>query len=163
MATDTVYAAFRSKRGVLRGLLNVRVFGEDSPGPLKDLPGPKSVRAQPTQRRQIAAFAADIAGAGDRARPVQEIFRSAAAVDPEVAALWVRMQQARYDNLREFASWIAAKGPFRGGMDLDEATAIVWTLASPEVNGLLRRDRGWSQERYVAWLTETLVRTLLAG
>jgi hypothetical protein len=63
--------------------------------------------------------------------------------------------------MRQFASWLAAKGPLRGGISNDEAAAIVWTLAAPEVNGLLREARGWSQERYVAWLEDTLARTLL--
>jgi hypothetical protein len=71
------------------------------------------------------------------------------------------MQGLRYKNIRELVSWLAAKGPLRGGMGEEEAAAIAWTLASPEVHGLLRRDRGWSLDRYVAWLGETLSRTLL--
>ena len=42
-----------------------------------------------------------------------------------------------------------------------EAAAIVWTLASPEVHGLLRGERGWSQKRYISWLADTMTRTLL--
>ena len=87
--------------------------------------------------------------------------RGAAAVDPEIAALRAKMQRLRYDNMRQSASWLAAKWPLRGGIGVDEAAAIVWTLAAPEVNGLLREDRGWSQQRYVAWLEDTLTRTLL--
>jgi hypothetical protein len=34
-------------------------------------------------------------------------------------------------------------------------------LASPGVHGLLRDGRGWSLDRYVAWLGDTLGRTLL--
>ena len=162
VATDTVYASFRNKPGVLRALLNVRVVGDDSPEPLLDRPGPQGVRAQATQKRQIAAFAADVAQILERARPVDDIMRGAAAVDPEIATLRARMQGSRFGNQKEFVTWLLAKGPLRGGMTAEEAAAIVWTLASPEVHGLLRRDRGWSHERYVGWLAETLTRTLLA-
>jgi hypothetical protein len=31
------------------------------------------------------------------------------------------------------------------------------------VHGLLRREQGWSQARFAAWLEETLVRLLLVG
>src|SRR5205807_9769412 len=72
-----------------------------------------------------------------------------------------RMHGLRYDNMRRFVSWLAAKGPFRPGIGEEEAAAIVWTLAGPEVNRLLRTARGWSRERYVAWLADTLVRPLL--
>lgn len=161
VATDTVYASFRNKAGLLHKLLDVRVGGDELPIRLLDREGPQRVRAETTQGGQIAGFAADIAKVLERARPVDDIMRGAAAVDPEIAALRAKMQGLRYENMRQFASWLAAKGPLRGGISADEAAAIVWTLAAPEVNGLLREGRGWSQQRYVAWLEDTLTRTLL--
>jgi AcrR family transcriptional regulator len=161
VATDTVYASFRNKAGVLHKLLDVRVGGDDAPVALLDREGARKVRSEPNQRRQLAAFAADVAQILERARPVDDIMRGAGAVDAEIAALRARMQGFRYKNIRELVSWLAAKGPLRGGMGEEEAAAIVWTLASPEVHGLLRRDRGWSLDRYVAWLGDTLTRTLL--
>jgi AcrR family transcriptional regulator len=161
VATDTVYASFRNKAGVLHRLLDVRVGGDDAPVRLIDREGPQRVKAQPTQQGQIASFAPDIAQVLERARPVDEIMRGAAALDPDIAKLRARMQGFRYDNLRRFVGWLAARGPLRGGISEEEAAAIVWTLASPEVHGLLRDGRGWPQERYVAWLGDTLTQTLL--
>jgi len=161
VATDTVYASFGSKAGVLHRLLDVRVGGDDSPVALLEREGPKAVRALPTQKSQVAGFATDITEILERARPVDDIMRGAAAVDPEIAALRGRMQQIRYENIRQFVSCLAAKGPFRGSIGQEEAAAIVWTLASPDVHGLLRRDRAWSQDRYAAWLADTISRTLL--
>src|SRR5256885_7419707 len=60
VATDTVYATFANKPGVLHALLDVRVGGDDLPVALLDRPGPQAVRAEPTQRRQLAGFAADL-------------------------------------------------------------------------------------------------------
>ncbi|HSS61793.1 MAG TPA: helix-turn-helix domain-containing protein [Candidatus Limnocylindrales bacterium] len=161
VAPDTVYSAFRSKTGVLHALLDVRVGGDDQPIALLDRPGPQAVKAQPIPKRQIAAFASGVAGILDRARPIDEIMRSAAAVDPDVRALREHMSRTRYENLVQLVSWLAAHGPFRGGISREEAAAIVWTLASPEVNGMLRRERGWSTERYATWLADALTRTLL--
>ena len=161
VATDTVYAAFRTKAGVLHKLLDVRVAGDDSPLQLLDRAGPQAVRAQPTQKRQLAAFAADIVRTVERARPVDDLMRGAAAVDPEIARLRVRMHTGRYENMRQLISWVVAKGPLRTGLDEEDAAAIVWTLAGPEVNRLLRVERGWSLERYETWLADTLTRTLL--
>jgi AcrR family transcriptional regulator len=161
VATDTVYATFRNKAGVLHRLLDVRVGGDDSPVQLIDREGPQNARAEPTQQGQIDLFAPDVAQILERMRPVDEIMRGAAAIDPEIAELRARMQRFRYDNLRLFVAWLAAKGPLRGGISEEEAAAIVWTLASPEVHGLLRDARGWSQERYVDWLADSLTRILL--
>jgi hypothetical protein len=55
----------------------------------------------------------------------------------------------------------AANGPFRGKLEEADARDIVWTLTSPEVFLLLRRERSWSKEKYAEWLANTLIRELL--
>jgi AcrR family transcriptional regulator len=161
VAVDTVYAIFGSKREVLRSLLDVRVGGDDAPIEVLDRPGPQAVRTEQNQARQLAAFAQDVSQIIERVRPVDDIIRGAAAVDSDVAALRARVQESRHDSMREFVSWVAANGPLREGLTREDAAAIVWTLTSPEVHSLLRDVRGWSRERYTAWLEETLIRTLL--
>jgi AcrR family transcriptional regulator len=161
VATDTVYASFRAKSGVLHALIDVRVAGDESPVALLDRERPRAIQTEPDQGRQVVGFAADVSGIIERARPVDDIMRGAAAVDPEIAALRAQLQQGRYENMRLFVSWLAANGPLRAGLTEGEAAAIVWTLTSPEVHRLLRRERGWTAERYRAWLGEALARTLL--
>ena len=161
VATDTVYATFRNKQGVLHALLDVRVAGDELPIGVLDREGPQAVRVDRSQARQIARFTEDVTGILERARPVDDIMRGAAAVDPDVAALRTRMQEGRYDNMRQLVSWLTANGPLRDGMSEEDAAAIAWAVASPEVHGLLRVGRGWTQERYREWLAATLTRTLL--
>jgi AcrR family transcriptional regulator len=161
VATDTVYATFRNKQGVLHALLDVRVVGDELPIGVLDREGPQAVRVDRSQARQIARFTEDVTGILERARPVDDIMRGAAAVDPDIAALRTRMQEGRYDNMRQLVSWLTANGPLRDGMSEEDAAAIAWAVASPEVHGLLRVGRGWTQERYREWLAATLTRTLL--
>ena len=160
VAVDTVYAAFGSKRGVLQALLNVRVGGDEAELDLLARAGPRAVKRETDQRAQLAAFAADVSSIVERARPVDDIIRGAAAVDADIAVLRSGAQAYRYRNMRELVSWLAAKGPLRDGLSEDDAAAILWTLTSPEVHGLLRVARGWSAERYAAWLAESLARIL---
>jgi AcrR family transcriptional regulator len=161
VAVDTVYAAFGSKRGILQALLNVRVGGDEAELDLLARAGPQAVQREPDQRAQLAAFVADVSGIIERARPVDDIIRGAAAVDADIATLRREAQAYRYRNMRELVSWLAAKGPLRDGLTEDDAAAIAWTMTSPEVHGLLRVARGWSPERYAAWLHESLARILL--
>ena len=161
VATDTVYASFRSKAGLLHKLLDIRVVGDEAPVGVIERKGPQAVKREPNQQRQLEAFAADVTAILERARPVDDIVRGAAAVDPEIAAFRIRMQQGRLDNMRQLASWLVAKRPLRGGIGAEEAATIIWTVASPEVHRLLRAERGWTVERYRDWLAMTLVRTLL--
>jgi AcrR family transcriptional regulator len=161
VAVDTVYAGFGSKRGVLSALMDVRVGGDDQPVELLDRPGPQAVRRETNQRRQLAIFAQDVSAIGERARPVADIIRGAAAVDEEIAALWSRLEESRFQNMSRFVAWVAANGPFRAGITEADAAAIVWSLTSPEMQRLLRAERGWTTERYREWLAQTLTRTLL--
>jgi AcrR family transcriptional regulator len=161
VAVDTVYAAFGSKRGVLQALLNVRVGGEEAELDLLDRSGARAVQRVTDQKAQLAAFAADVSAIVERARPVDDIIRGAAAVDAEIAAFRSETQAYRYRNMLQLVSWLAAKAPLREGLTEEEAAAIVWTMTSPEVHGLLRVARGWSPERYSAWLRDSLTRILL--
>jgi AcrR family transcriptional regulator len=161
VAVDTVYATFGSKRGVLSNLMDVRVGGDDQPIGVLDRPEPQRVRRDPSQRRQLAAFASDVTAIIERSRPVDDIIRSAAAVDGEIATMRSRLHETRYQNMQQFVGWLAANGPLREGLSQADAAAIVWSLTSPEIHRLLRVDRAWSTERYSEWLAETLTRTLL--
>jgi len=161
VAVDTVYATFGSKREVLKSLLDVRVGGDDATIDLLDRPGPQAVRAERDQQSQLSTFARDVTEIIERVRPVDDIIRGAAAVDADVAALRVRIQESRYQSMREFVSWVAANGPLRDGLTEEDAATILWTLTSPEVHGLLRAVRGWPAQRYTAWLHDSLTRILL--
>jgi AcrR family transcriptional regulator len=161
VAVDTVYATFGSKREVLKSLLDVRVGGDEAPIDLLDRPGPQAVRAERNQLSQLFTFAGAVSEIIERVRPVDDIIRGAAAVDADVAALRAKMQESRYQSMREFVSWVAANGPLRDGLTEEDAATILWTLTSPEVHGLLRAARGWPAERYTAWLRESLTRILL--
>jgi len=70
-------------------------------------------------------------------------------------------QGASIDQVQALVSWLTANGPLRDGMSEEDAATIAWAVASPEVHGLLRVGRGWTQERYREWLAATLTRTLL--
>jgi AcrR family transcriptional regulator len=161
VAVDTVYAGFGSKRGVLSALMDVRVGGDDQPVELLDRSGPQAVRRETDQRRQVATFARDVTGIIERARPVDDVIRGAAAVDIEIAAMRANLQEVRFQNMRRFVSWLTANGPLRSGVGEDDAAAIVWSLTSPEIHRLLRVDRAWSAEQYAEWLGQTLTLTLL--
>ena len=161
VAVDTVYAAFGNKRSVLKALLDVRVGGDEDKIDLLERAGPQKVQRAQDQKAQLAAFAADVSSIIERARPVDDIMRGAGAVDADIAALRTEAQAYRYGNMRRLVSWLVSHGPLRAELSEEDAAAIVWTMTSPEVHGLLRVVRGWSAEHYRDWLRESLTRILL--
>lgn len=162
VAPDTVYSVFGSKRNLLKQLMDLTVGGDDSDVKVLERAEPQTVRRERDQHRQVAMFAAGVTLRIEAVRPLDDILRSAAAVDPEVAALRDDLQlRQRRSAMSAFAGWLSSNGPLRDGVDVDDAGAILWTLTSPDVHRLLRDGCGWSRQRFQRWLEDTLVRTLL--
>ena len=159
VAPDTVYAIFGSKARILTALIDVRLAPAAGVANVMDRPQAHAVRDEVDQRRQIAAFARDMAGVSARVRPVYEILRTASAVEPEMAAIHAEMDSYRLRNMRQVVTWIATRGPLR--VDVERAGEIVWAVVSPDVARMLCDIQGWSQEQYAVWLEDTLVRLLL--
>ena len=95
------------------------------------------------------------------ARPVDDVFRSAAEVDEEIAAKRADLHETRWRTLRAAVGAIAANGPLREGVSEDDAATTLWLLAGPETHRLLVDVRGWTQEKYAAWLADSLEVLLL--
>ena len=157
VAADTVYAIFGSKARILTALIDLRLA--PAAANVMDRPQAHAVRDEVDQRRQIAAFARDMAGVSARVRPIYEILRTASAVEPEMAAIHAEMDSYRLRNMRQVVTWIATRGPLR--VDVERAGEIVWAVVSPDVARMLCDIQGWSQEQYAVWLEDTLVRLLL--
>lgn len=161
VSEDLIYLHFTTKRQLLVEVLNYSVTGElDSPKVL-DQHGPQAVRAENDQRRQIAMFAPDIARRTAAARPIDDVMRSAALVDDELAAKREDLHRTRLANLTRFVEWVATNGPLRDGLTIDDAAATVWALTGPDMHRLLVDELGWTQERFATWIEQTLEATLL--
>src|SRR5678815_2284868 len=133
VAADTVYHLFRSKRDLLKHVLDVTAAGDDEDVALLERADPQAMRAETDQGRQVAMFATGISAQLERVRPLDDMLRSAAAVDADIAALRddVQLRQRR-QAMTTIAGWIGARGPLRAGMSIDDAGATIWTLTSPE-------------------------------
>lgn len=161
VSEDLVYKLFANKRGVLIEVLNFAVTGQvDSPRVL-DQEGPQKVKAEPDQRKKLALFAEDVAGRISRARPVDDVIRSAGEVDGEMAAKYAAMHRTRLRNITEFVRWLADAGPLREGLTVEQAGATAWLLCGPGTHKQVTEQLGWDHATYAAWLHATLEAALL--
>ena len=158
VSVDTVYATFGTKARLLTAVIDGRLApaGEAN---VMDRADARAVADEIDQRVQVRRFAEDMASVLDRVRGVYEILRTAASVEPEMAAIHAEMDGYRLANMRRALSWISARGPLR--VDEDEAAVVLWTIASPDVARMLLDGQDWSMDRYVDWLDETVARLLL--
>ena len=160
VSAPTVYATFRNKRRLLAETVRHAVRGGGRL-PLLDQEGPQAVRDAGDQARQLHLFARDITDILERVGPLMGVLGAAAAQEPEIAELRDRLQDARLANHRTMIGWLTRNGPLREGLTDAAAADLSWTLASPDVHQLLRRDRRWSKKRFAEWLEGALARLLL--
>ena len=163
VAVETIYRAFGSKAGLFKAVVEAAVAGgtERADTPVEQRPAIKAVIEEPDPRRQVAMYAATQPGIHRRSGPLLRALRGAAATDPELAQLWDQIEASRLVGQGRFTGMLAERGVLRAGRSIEEARDLTWTLCSLAVHDLLVIDRGWSAERYLAWLTEGLTHELL--
>jgi AcrR family transcriptional regulator len=158
VAADTVYASFGSKVRVLTAVIDARLA---PPGVtnVTDRAEAQAIRDEPDQRRLLHRFARDIAALSTHVRPIYEVLRAAADVEPDVRDVFTEMEGHRLANMTRVAEWVAARGPLRD--DVAAAGHTIWVLASPDVGRMLCDTLGWSEHEHAAWLARTLTALLL--
>lgn len=160
VSPDTVYQRFGTKSALLKQVLDETIGGDDQDVPFLQRTAPQRLRDESDQHRQITMFANGIADRLERIRPMDDVLRSAAAVDPEIAALRADIQlRQRREAMLTIAGWIAARGPL--ALEVEEAGAVLWTSTSPEVHRMFRVDWAWTRAQYEWWLRVTLEANLM--
>ena len=156
VAPETVYATFKTKRALLKELLDVRIAGDDEPVAVNDRPWLDEVRAEPDQRRALRMI--DEAGLARVARsgPIDQVFRGAAASDPLLADLGKEMRAGRRGDIAQFIDIISERGPLR--VDRETAIDVVYAIGGSDVWRALVVDRGWSVERYIEVMHDLIER-----
>jgi hypothetical protein len=70
-------------------------------------------------------------------------------------------RQQRLDDAREVVKRLAKLGALTPAMSRADATDVVWLATDPVLFDQLVRIRGWSVERFGAWLGRTLTTQLV--
>ena len=143
-------------------MLDISIAGGDQAVPLADQPHVRALLADPDPGNQLSGFAGVIHGILSRAEPLYRILVSAAATDPDAAALLAELTRQRQRGQAQFARSLAYTGALRPELRERDAADIIHALTLPEVYRLLVCDRGWRPYRYEQWLTQTLISQLLA-
>jgi AcrR family transcriptional regulator len=157
----TVYRLFSSKFGILKAVLDVSIVGDDQAVPMADRPQVRTLLADPDPVSQLTGFAALLRQLLARTASVYGLLTDAARSDVDAATLLEDISRQRHEGQRRIARTLARGGALKPGLRERDAGDVIHALASPEVYRLLVVDRGWSGERYEAWVREILIDQLL--
>lgn len=162
VAVDTVYTTVGRKPALLREVLESAISGSDAAVPPLQREYVARVQAATSARDKIAAYVAGAVEIQSRLAPVFLALRDAAGSDAESAALWKEIADRRATNMRQFAANLRDTGELRADLTDDDVADIVWSMNGTEYWVLLVGDRGWSPERFAAYLIDAWSRLLLA-
>ncbi len=162
VAPQTVYFVFHTKAQLVSAVIDDRVLGPDVP----EDPGAsawwRAMAGSPTARAVLEGFIRGAAPILDRAAPVSEVVRAAAASDDEVRAIHEHhdsLQRAAYRRVVELA---AERGALGRGLTIETATDALLTLCGDGLWVQLTVDRGWTADQVVNWLLTAVPGSLLA-
>ena len=161
VALKTVYVAFETKSGVLRALWHLVLRGDEEDVPVAERRWYRELLEEPDPERQLRLNARNSRVGKLRIGNVIEVIRAAAPIDPEIAALWDRIQTEYHANQRAVVQSVHEKGALAASLDVDRAADILWTLNNPTVWQLLVGRRGWTPDQYEQWCADTACSQLL--
>jgi AcrR family transcriptional regulator len=154
VSEPTVYAAFRSKAGILREIMRAAIFGAryhaaavrleqtSDPIALLRLTATVARTIYEDERRQIG------------------LLRGAAAFSPELRRLEREFERMRFEMQRRRVDLLARRSLLRRGMTVARARRLLWMYTSREIYRMLVVEGGWSSDEFERWLAATLVSSL---
>ena len=159
VSVESIYKTHGSKARLALALFHRAIAGQDAE--------PAEVRADRLSAeerdpvRRLRAFGALVGEVTPRVAPLMLLVRTAAAGDPELADVWEQMLDERLERMAGHARRLAEAGHLRPGVTVEEARDVLWLYSAPEVYELMVDRRGWSPERFGAWVGGTYVAALV--
>ncbi|MGZ8631355.1 MAG: TetR/AcrR family transcriptional regulator [Actinomycetota bacterium] len=161
VSSETVYALFRTKRGLLAAVVDASIAGDDEPVPVLERPWVHALRDEPDVERRVRLLARGGRAILERIAPIHRMLVGAAAVEPGAAEVLERYTGQRLEGQRALVRIVAGDAPLRPGVSMRAAVDTVFAIGSPETYSLLVDDRGWTPGRFERWYADTLIRLLL--
>lgn len=157
VAVSTVYALYKSKEGVLRGLMRAALFGQRFQAARAKLEGV-------TDPVRLIALTAQVSRAIYESESSElGLMRGASAFSPALRKLEQEFENIRFEMQEERVRLLFAQSKQAKGLGFDEARRVLWMYTSRDVYRMLVHESGWTPDRYQKWLSATLVNALVSA
>jgi AcrR family transcriptional regulator len=161
VALKTVYVVFATKSGLLRGLWDFLLKGDQQDAGVADRAWYREVLDEPDPRQQLRLNARNARAVKERVAALLRVIRDASPGDADLEALWDLIQTDFYANQRVIVESLHEKRALQRGLEVSRATDILWTLNHLDVWLLLVETRGWTPDEFEEWFADTTCAQLL--
>lgn len=155
VSMPTIYAVFKSKRGVLQALIDDALPPDQFEALVDDSMNEKSPKKRLSTTAKLARQIYDAE------KELMDILRGAAVVAPEFKQLEQEREQRRYERQGEYVKKLMQDQVLAKGLTLQKARDILWTLTGRDMYRMLVIERGWTSDEYEKWLAQLLAKFLL--
>ena len=160
VSAESVYKGFGTKAVLAKAVFDLAVAGDDEPVPVAQRPAMDAVRSEPDARRKIALFVDGLAERQARSADVQILIRDGRHVDDALRPVWSALEEEGLVGMTALGRHLLDTGQLRQGVDLDEVRDVLWNYLAIDPYERLVLRRGWSLERYTAWLARAVTSAL---
>lgn len=151
VSTPTIYAIFKSKRGVLQALIDEAL----PPHTFTALVDESMQETSPKERLKISAKLAR--SIYDAESGLMDILRDASVLSSECKELEQELERRRFERQADF---VRNLGPALR-MPSETARDILWALTGRDIYRMFVIERGWTSDDYEKWLGDMLAKSLL--
>lgn len=157
----TVFTSVGGKPVLLKKAYDIALVGDDAEVPLAERERSKAIRAEPDVERYLHLYATLVTEINGRLAAIYEAVRGAASADPDVRAVFEKIQSERRIGAGHVIGDVLAKGRLRDGLDPETAADLMWVLNDAGLYFLLVHRRAWPVDRFGRWLSATMRDQLL--
>ncbi len=150
VAVETVYAAFRNKRTLLRQVWYVSFRGDEDDVRLLDRPEVRAVLAEPDLATRFDQHAVVVTAVFRRIAPLLAALHGAAASEPAAAAMLAEWDAGRLDACTRYAEAAAATGQL--AVSETECRDVLAATMDGALWQRLVAESGWPDDRFASWL-----------
>ena len=154
VSVETLYAAFESKAGLLKVVLDVAVVGDDEPVPFAARPEAAAMGTGLTMQARARTAARVVTAINTRTHLLEQALRQGAAVEAILAERLTASEASRRAAVADGATLVARRAITE--VEVDEIAA----LTSSAVYDLLVGSSGWSLAMYEQWLAGRFIEVI---
>lgn len=155
VAVQTLYLSFGSKTAILQASFDQALRGDPDAVDILQQDWVARALAETDGRAALRLFCEESAKIMGRATPIFEVMRAAAA-DPEVSEMLAHNKKLRHDGFRTIVEALSERSGFNPDLSVADAHGILYAVLSEDGVLLLVSEHGWTMERWVAWVIETV-------
>jgi AcrR family transcriptional regulator len=155
VSTQTVYAAFESKAGLLARVIDVAIGGDDEEVMVRERPEFQAMLQAADPDSLLRAAVAQARRTHERSGPILHLLDTVAGTDPALAQLAADLRR----QARDESTYIISRLPddwFRPELSRDERIAAVFLVGYHQAWWTLTQELGWSGRRYETFLMKVL-------